>query len=152
MKTAASLSRLIALVLAMSATVAAQVPQSTKRYDVLIKNGHVIDPKNNVNERRDVAVAAGRIAEVARNIDPATATLVIDGSGLYVAPGLIDIHVHVYAGTGGRSYTGDLSVYPDPHSFRACTTTMVDAGSSGWRSLLRRRRPDQGCGAVSGVC
>jgi dihydroorotase len=135
MKTAASLSRLIALALAMSATVAAQVPQSTKRYDVLIKNGHVIDPKNNVNERRDVAVAAGRIAEVARNIDPATATLVIDGSGLYVAPGLIDIHVHVYAGTGGRSYTGDLSVYPDPHSFRACTTTMVDAGSSGWRNF-----------------
>ena len=135
MKTFARLSCVIAGLFVLSADVAAQIPQSSKRYDLLIKNGHVIDPKNNINERRDVAVAAGKIAEVARNIDPATATLVIDARGLYVAPGLIDIHVHVYAGTASRSYTGDLSVYPDPHSFRACTTTMVDAGSSGWRNF-----------------
>ena len=59
----------------------------------------------------------------------------VDAKGLYVTPGIIDIHVHVYAGTGGKSYTGDLSVYPDPHSFRACTTTMADAGTSGWRNF-----------------
>lgn len=135
MKIFNQLSCVIAGLFVLSAVVAAQVPQSAKRYDLLIKNGHVIDPKNNINEQRDVAVAAGKIAEVARNIDPTTATLVIDGSGLYVTPGLIDIHVHVYAGTGTRSYTGDLSVYPDPFSFRACTTTMVDAGSSGWRNF-----------------
>lgn len=135
MKNFTQLSCVIAGLFVLSATVVAQVPQSTKRYDLLIKNGHVIDPKNNINEQRDVAVAAGKIAEVARNIDPATATLVVDANGLYVTPGLIDIHVHVYAGTGSRAYTGDLSVYPDPHSFRACTTTMVDAGSSGWRNF-----------------
>ncbi|MGH9800425.1 MAG: amidohydrolase family protein, partial [Blastocatellia bacterium] len=109
--------------------------QPAKRYDLLIKNGHVIDAKNNINELRDVAIAAGKIAAVEKNIDPALATKVVDARGLYVTPGLVDIHVHVYAGTGGRSYTGDLSVYPDPHSFRACTTTMADAGTSGWRNF-----------------
>jgi dihydroorotase len=101
------------------------------QYDVLLKNGHVIDPRNNVNEPRDLAIANGVVAAVERNIDPATAKKVVDVKGLYVTPGLVDIHVHVYAGTGNRAYTGDLSVYPDNHSFRACTTTMVDAGSSG---------------------
>ncbi len=101
------------------------------RYDVLLKGGHVIDPKNNLNERRDVAIAQGQIAAVEKTIDPATAKQIVNVNGLYVTPGLVDIHVHVYAGTGGKSYTGDLSVYPDGHSFRACTTTMADAGTSG---------------------
>jgi dihydroorotase len=105
------------------------------KYDLLLKNGHVIDPKNNINEARDVAISKGLIAAVEKNIAPSTATQVIDLTGLYVAPGLVDIHVHVYAGAGGRSYTGDLSVYPDGHSFRGCTTTMVDAGTSGWRNF-----------------
>jgi dihydroorotase len=101
------------------------------RYDVLLKGGTVIDPKNNINERRDVAIANGKIAAVEKSIDPATAKQIVNANGLYVTPGIVDIHVHVYAGTGGRSYTGDLSVYPDGHSFRACTTTMADAGTSG---------------------
>ena len=57
-------------------------------------------------------------------------------TGLYVTPGLIDIHVHVYAGTGERrSYAGDNSVYPDGFTFRVGVTTVVDAGSSGWRNF-----------------
>jgi dihydroorotase len=108
---------------------------SQSKYDLLLKNGHVIDPKNNINEVRDVAITGGQIAAVEKNIAPATAAKVVDARGLYITPGLIDIHVHVYAGTGGKSYTGDLSVYPDPHSFRACTTTMADAGTSGWRNF-----------------
>ncbi|MEP7272153.1 MAG: amidohydrolase/deacetylase family metallohydrolase, partial [Acidobacteriota bacterium] len=135
MRTSARLSCVLAWALVVLAASAVDAQQPTKRYDLLIKNGRVIDPKNNINEQRDVAVTAGKIAAVERNIDPATATKVIDASGLYVAPGLIDIHVHVYTGTGARAYTGDLSVYPDPQSFRACTTTMVDAGSSGWRNF-----------------
>lgn len=132
MKPGAWIPRVIAIVCMMLVTCAAN---AQPRYDTLIRNGRVIDPKNKINERRDVAIAAGKIAEIARNIDPSTAALVIDATGLYLTPGVVDIHVHVYAGTGARSYTGDLSVYPDPHSFRACTTTMVDAGSSGWRNF-----------------
>lgn len=135
MKTSASLFRCAALAIIILTFGAAQAQQTAKRYDLLIKNGQVIDPKNSINERRDVAITAGKIAAVEKNIDPALATKVIDASGLYVTPALVDIHVHVYAGTGGRSYTGDLSVYPDPHSFRACTTTMADAGTSGWRNF-----------------
>jgi dihydroorotase len=60
----------------------------------------------------------------------------VNVSGLYVTPGLVDIHVHVYAGTGQRnSYAGDNSVYPDGHTLRSGVTTVVDAGSSGWRDF-----------------
>ncbi|HEY9430594.1 MAG TPA: amidohydrolase/deacetylase family metallohydrolase [Blastocatellia bacterium] len=115
--------------------ITALIQSAQPKYDLLLKNGHVIDPKNNIDETRDVAISKGLIAAVEKNIAPSTAAQVIDLNGLYVAPGLVDIHVHVYAGTGGRSYTGDLSVYPDGHSFRGCTTTMVDAGTSGWRNF-----------------
>ncbi|MGE0886871.1 MAG: amidohydrolase/deacetylase family metallohydrolase [Blastocatellales bacterium] len=116
-------------------SVMAQTQSAAKLYDLLIKNGHVIDAKNNINELRDVAIAAGKIAAVEKNIDPALAAKVVDARGLYVTPGLVDIHVHVYAGTGTKALTGDQSVYPDGFSFRACTTTMADAGTSGARNF-----------------
>ena len=105
------------------------------RYDLLLKNGHVIDPKNRVNGRRDLAVSGGKVAAVEKSIDPASAARVIDLEGLYVTPGLVDIHVHVYAGTGMKAYTGDWSVYPDGFSFRTCTTAVADAGTSGWQNF-----------------
>ncbi|HWQ34444.1 MAG TPA: amidohydrolase/deacetylase family metallohydrolase [Blastocatellia bacterium] len=108
-----------------------QSAAAQKKYDLLLRGGHVIDPKNNLSERRDVAIAGGVIAAVEKNIDPATAARVVDVTGLYITPGLVDIHVHVYAGTGMKALTGDQSVYPDGFSFRACTTTMADAGTSG---------------------
>ncbi|MBN9656568.1 MAG: amidohydrolase/deacetylase family metallohydrolase, partial [Acidobacteria bacterium] len=120
----------LAVLLLISLSVCAQ-----PAYDLLIKGGHVIDPKNNINRVMDVAVSNGRIAAVAANIDPATAKRVASAAGMYVTPGLIDMHVHVYAGTGLKSLTGDLSVYPDPISFRNGVTTMVDAGTSGWRNF-----------------
>jgi dihydroorotase len=105
-------------------------------YDLLLRGGHVIDPKNRINERRDVAIRSGRIAAVAANIDPASATRTVEVPGLYVTPGLIDEHVHIYAGTGERSsYAGDLSVYPDGFSFRSGVTTVADAGCAGWRNF-----------------
>ena len=73
---------------------------------------------------------------MAANIPVAQAHKVIDARGLYVTPGLVDMHVHVYAGTGARNaYSGDLSVYPDGFTFRSGVTTVVDAGSSGWRNF-----------------
>src|SRR5664279_3832406 len=65
-------------------------------YDLLLKGGHVIDPKNNISKVMDVAVSRGKIARVAENIPPSQAKTVADVTGLYVTPGLIDIHVHVY--------------------------------------------------------
>ena len=107
-----------------------------QKYDLLLKGGHVIDPRNRISAVRDVAIADGKIALVSANIDPAEAFKVVDASGLYVAPGLVDIHVHVYAGTGERgSYAGDNSVYPDGFTFRSGVTTVADAGCSGWRNF-----------------
>jgi dihydroorotase len=118
------------LVLLLAGSAAAQ------QYDLLLKSGHVIDPRNNVSAVRDVAIRDGRIAAVAPNIDPALGFKVIDVPGLYVTPGLIDLHVHVFAGTGERrSYAGDLSVYPDGFMFKSGVTTAVDAGCAGWRNF-----------------
>ncbi|HWB99120.1 MAG TPA: amidohydrolase/deacetylase family metallohydrolase [Bryobacteraceae bacterium] len=105
-------------------------------YDLLLKGGHVIDGKNHLSAVRDVAIQGGKIAAVAADIPASKAHKVVNVSGLYVTPGLIDIHVHVYAGTGQRgAYSGDNSVYPDGFTFRAGVTTVVDAGGSGWRSF-----------------
>jgi dihydroorotase len=125
------------LVGALAATLGlAQTPAGSKKYDLLLKGGHVIDPKNNINRVMDVAIAAGKIAAVAPNLAEADATRVADVRGLYVTPGLIDIHVHVYAGTGiARAYTGDLSVYPDGFTFRTGVTTVVDAGTAGYKNF-----------------
>jgi dihydroorotase len=84
------------------------------RYDLLLQGGHVIDPKSGTSGVRDVAIAGGKIAAIAPRIEPGEAFKVVDVSGLYVTPGIVDIHVHVYAGTGEKgSYAGDNSLYPD---------------------------------------
>jgi dihydroorotase len=106
------------------------------RYQILLKGGHVIDPRNQLDAVMDVAVADGKIAAVRANINPAEARTVVDVSGLYVTPGLIDAHVHVFATTGMKgAWAGDNSVLPDEFSFRTGVTTMVDVGSSGWRNF-----------------
>jgi dihydroorotase len=111
-------------------------PAQAQKYDLLLKGGHVIDGRNTLNAVRDVAIADGKVAAVAARIDAAEAGKVVDVSGLYVTPGLIDIHVHVYAGTGERSsYAGDNSVYPDGFTLRSGVTTVVDAGCAGWRNF-----------------
>jgi dihydroorotase len=108
----------------------------TQPYDLLLQGGHVIDAKNNIDAVRDVAIRDGKVALVAQRIDPAQAFKVVNAGGLYVTPGLIDIHVHVYAGTGEpRSYAGDNSLYPDGYTFRAGVTTVADAGCAGWRNF-----------------
>jgi len=104
-------------------------------YTLLIKGGHVIDPKSGRSAKLDVAIQGRRIAKVAAGIPASQAARVANADGLYVVPGLIDIHAHVYTGTGAKALTGDSSVYPDGFSFRSGVTTLVDAGSSGWRNF-----------------
>jgi len=106
------------------------------RYDLLLQGGHVIDPKNNISAAKDVAIRDGKIAAVSDHIDPMQAFKVVDVRGLYVTPGLVDIHVHVYAGTGEPgSYAGDNSLYPDGFTLRVGVTTVADAGCSGYRNF-----------------
>ncbi|MGA3224243.1 MAG: amidohydrolase/deacetylase family metallohydrolase [Acidobacteriaceae bacterium] len=105
-------------------------------YDLVLKGGHVIDPKNGIDGIRDVAIKDHKIAAVAEHIQVAPGTKVVDVAGFYVTPGLVDIHVHVYASTGERhSYAGDHGLYPDGFTLRTGVTTAVDAGSSGWKNF-----------------
>lgn len=108
-----------------------------QKIDILIKGGHVIDPKNNINGKMDVAISDGKILQVAPSIPATNAAKVVNATGLYVTPGLIDMHVHVFNGTDVESYiaNGPTSVPPDGFTFRAGVTTVVDAGSSGWKNF-----------------
>ena len=104
--------------------------------DLLLKNGHVIDPANNINARMDVAIADGKIVKVAPGIATDKAKKIVDVTGLYVCPGLIDIHTHVFVGSKPDTFAdGILSLSPDDFTFRAGVTTVVDAGTSGWRNF-----------------
>jgi dihydroorotase len=126
---------LFALLLAF-AVLGLQAQPGSPDYDLLLKNGHVIDAKNNIDDIYDVAIKDGKIAKVAKDIPANFAVKTIVLHDMYVVPGLIDIHVHVFAGTGERnSYAGDNSVYPDGFTFRVGVTTVVDAGCSGWRNF-----------------
>ena len=101
-------------------------------YDLLLKGGRLIDPKNNISAVRDVAIRDGRVAAVAAGIPAAQARKVVDVAGLYVTPGLIDLHAHVFAGANGNMLSGGhASIFPDDFALRVGVTTVVDAGSSG---------------------
>jgi dihydroorotase len=105
-------------------------------HDLLLRGGHVIDPKNGIDGIRDVAITNGTISAVAPSIDPGQARRSIDIRGLYVTPGLVDLHAHVFSTTGiAEAWAGDSSIRPDDFSFRTGCTTLVDAGSSGWRNF-----------------
>jgi dihydroorotase len=110
---------------------------SAQEIDLLLKGGHVIDPKNKINSKMDVAIAGGKIVKVALNIPENTAKKTVDVTGLYVTPGIIDMHAHVFQGNDPGSYiaNGQTAVPADAFTFRAGVTTVVDAGSSGWRNF-----------------
>jgi len=85
----------------------------------------------------DVAVKDGKIAKLAKNIDAKEGIQVVNAQGLYVTPGLIDIHVHVYQGNylNQQYMNGPNCVTPDGFTFRVGVTTVVDAGCAGWRTF-----------------
>ena len=106
-------------------------------YDIILKGGHVIDPKNNIDAVMDLAIKDAKIALVAKTINEKEGKRVINAKGLYVTPGILDIHVHVYYGSKADQglMDGPSSVQADAFSFRSGVTTMVDVGSSGFRSF-----------------
>ncbi|MGI8991669.1 MAG: amidohydrolase/deacetylase family metallohydrolase [Bryobacteraceae bacterium] len=124
----------VLLFLSFTAVLLAQAPQP--EFDLLLKGGHVIDGKNEISAVRDIAIKDGKVAAVEANIPPARALKAVDVSGLYVTPGLVDIHVHVYPGLEKHSYaSGDWGLHPDGFTLRNGVTTVADAGSSGWRNF-----------------
>ena len=110
---------------------------SAQEIDLLLKGGHVIDAKNKINSKMDVAVKDGKIYRVAADIPASSAKKTVNVTGLYVTPGMIDIHGHVFHGTQPDNYLSDglLALPPDGFTFRSGVTTIVDAGGAGWRNI-----------------
>lgn len=112
------------------------VTVQAQEYDIVIKGGHVIDPKNDIDEIMDVAIHDGKIARVAKVIDAKRTQQVVDAKGMYVTPGLIDIHGHVFFGTEGSYLSNSFAALPpDGFTFRNGVTTIVDCGGAGWKSF-----------------
>jgi len=108
------------------------VAASAQQYDIVLRGGRVIDPANNINGSMDVAVTGNRIAAVSAHIADQQARKIVDVAGFIVVPGLVDLHAHVFG------YEGSLA--PDDTALPAGTTTIVDAGGSGWRTFDEFRR------------
>jgi dihydroorotase len=108
-----------------SSGASAGIPQSPKPYDLLIKSGKVVDPSQNLEAVRDVAIANGKIARVESNIPAAQARQVISVKDKIVTPGLIDLHTHVFP------YVGPYGIEADPYCVRRGVTSVIDAGTSG---------------------
>ena len=123
----------LCLTLGVTLPLTGQAPE----YNLLIKGGRVIDPRNGIDGIMDVAIADGKIALVAPDIARQRAARVADATGLFVVPGLIDLHAHVFYGTEEDAYlsNGFTAVPPDSHSFRSGQTTLVDVGGAGWRNF-----------------
>lgn len=94
-------------------------------YDLLIKGGRVIDPAQNIDAKRDIAINGDKIAAIALDIPAKECKQVVDARSKIVTPGLIDLHCHVY------DAVHDISTEPDNTGVKQGVTTVVDAGSAG---------------------
>ena len=103
-------------------------------YDLLLKGGRVLDPTQNIDEDLDVALEEGKIAKLAPHISAEEAREVLEVKGKLVTPGLIDMHVHVFAGVS--HYGVDV----DPSCLAKGVTTALDAGSAGSQTFPGFRR------------
>ena len=115
---------------------------NAQEYDLLIKNGHVIDAKNGIDKISDIAIKDGKIAQVSASIAASKASKVIDANGLFVSPGIIDIHSHNFFGTEPDAYLSNsfTALPPDGFSFRVGVTTIVDVGGAGWRNFRQFKK------------
>src|SRR5215212_4952431 len=98
---------------------------------LLLKGGQVIDPANGIDRRADVRLGDGTVTAVAPDLPSTAGETVLDVAGYYVVPGIIDTHAHVFS-THRRS---TLSLDPHVNTFSAGVTTVVDAGTAGWRDF-----------------
>ena len=92
---------------------------------LLLKGGTLVDPAQKLHAMQDVAFTDGKVAAVGADLSADQARQTLDVAGHVVAPGLIDLHVHVYWGVS------HFGVEPDPTCIARGVTTVVDAGSAG---------------------
>lgn len=103
-------------------------------YDIVVKNGVVIDPAQEIYELKDVAISKEKIVEVRKGINAAGAERVVDASGMMVMPGIIDIHVHCC------HRIAHIGIDPEFICLAKGSTTVLDAGSTGELNFTGFRR------------
>lgn len=103
-------------------------------YDLLIKGGTVVDPSQELNVVRDVALSDGKVAAIEESIAESHAREVVDATGLVVTPGLIDLHVHAFWGASA------YGMEPDIGNIAKGVTTAMDTGSAGATNFPAFRR------------
>ena len=104
--------------------------------DLLLKNGTLIDPANHIHSKMDIAVDQGKVLKVGTQLTEYKARKTIDAKGLIISPGFIDLHTHVFVGSKPDVFAdGIYSISPDDIALKAGVTTVVDAGTSGWRNF-----------------
>ena len=104
------------------------------KFDLLIRNGNVLDPSQNLSGKRDIGIRFGRVEEIAAAIPAERAQRVLDASGRLVTPGLIDLHCHTFA------YGSAIGIPADELVAHQCTTTVVSAGDGGANNFPAFRR------------
>ena len=104
-------------------------------YDLVLQSAHIYDPRSGLKGKYDIAISGNKIKRIAKKIDPVKSKKVIRVKAGWIVPGLIDIHTHVFAGSeSGKFANGTSSVNPDLYCPMNGITTVVDAGTSGWRN------------------
>ena len=108
-----------------------------QNYDLVIKNGHIIDKKNNIDFIGDIGISNGIIKYVGEELPIDSSRKIINAESLIVVPGLIDIHSHNFHGTIPNRYLSNSfsALPPDGFSFRSGITTIVDVGGAGWKNF-----------------
>lgn len=104
--------------------------------EILLKGGNVLDPSQNINEKKDIRIVNRKIAEIGNNLPESVKTKVIQAEGCYVTPGLVDMHCHVYP-CFPLEPDGLPTISPEAHMFQSGVTTAVDAGTCGSRDFIR---------------
>jgi dihydroorotase len=103
-------------------------------FDLILKGGRIIDPSQSLDRAADIAFAAGKVAKIGPDLAGDAGTDVRDVSGHLVAPGLIDLHTHVY--WGGTS----LGIDAEAFCRKSGVTTCIDTGSAGPGNFAGFRR------------
>lgn len=106
---------------------------NTTPCDLLLSGGLVIDPVSQSIYSADVAIRSGKILYVGSGLS-VSPSKIIDVSGYYVTPGLIDMHCHCFP-TFPFAKDSLPTIHPDAHMFQHGVTTAVDAGTCGWRNF-----------------
>lgn len=107
-----------------------------KKADILLKNGIVLDPSQNLKQKADVRIVDGKITEIGKDLTADKDMKIISVEGCYVTPGLIDMHSHVYP-SFPLEKDGLPTIHPEAHMFQSGVTTVVDAGTCGSRDFIR---------------